>query len=142
MVPSHFLQVLYVYIRICLMTSAQHNVRTTEGRFAASMFPGRRIRRLSAVHARHIGMLFFTTLNVGKEVVCKFAGFFGLDGESAGGNREQGNPWLPRKILNLQYATCSQNLKRDDRTSGSLSMDIPAMTPMKFNLRWYMAMLL
>ena len=29
---------------------------------------------------------FFTVLDTGKGAVCKFAGIFGLDGESAGGN--------------------------------------------------------
>ena len=31
-------------------------------------------------------MLFFTVFDTGKGAVCKFAGNFGLDGESAGGN--------------------------------------------------------
>ena len=41
-------------------------------------------------------MPFFTTLIVGKVVVCKLAGVPGLAGESAGGKGETGNPRLPR----------------------------------------------
>ena len=82
-----FLPVLgdqYVFIRICLTPGAQYNVRTTEGRFAAATIPGRGGDCWSTVHARHIGMLFFTTPNVGKRAVCQDRAYFGL-GRRVGG---------------------------------------------------------
>ena len=35
---------------------------------------------------------FFTTVKVGKGAVCQDRAYFGLDGESAGGNGTRGNP--------------------------------------------------
>jgi hypothetical protein len=50
-------------------------------------FDSRTRARKPKCHTRHAHRdAFFTTLNVGKGAVCKFAGNFGLDGESAGGN--------------------------------------------------------
>ena len=85
------LEVLYVFIRFCLTTNAQHNVRTTEGRFAASRIPGRRARSLKYCTCQaHRDALFFTTSNVGKGAVCRDRAYFGLDGESAGGKGREG----------------------------------------------------
>ena len=50
------------------------------------IFTGRGRSCWRSVYARHIGMHFFTTVQVGKGVVCQDRAYLGLDGESAGGN--------------------------------------------------------
>ena len=100
-------EVMYVYIWFCLTTAPCNiNIQPTKGWFT-TFYSGRGTSCRSAVYARHIVMLFFTTIQVGKGVVCQDYAIFWVWTASRRVGRESGNPlgYLNSKGSNVSLTT-------------------------------------